>query len=62
MSDKGHYDKTITFSYDTDRSITQFKERGDVSEMGKMRKGFTAILAVLMVLALSLSSCNIPGS
>ena len=30
--------------------------------MGKMRKGFTAILAVLMVLALSLSSCNIPGS
>ena len=62
MSDKGHYDKTITFSYNTDRSITQFKERGDVSEMGKMRKGFTAILAVLMVLALSLSSCNIPGS
>jgi len=62
MSDKGHYDKAITFSYDTDRSITQFKERGDVSEMGKMRKGFTAILAVLMVLALSLSSCNIPGS
>ena len=62
MSDKGHYDKTITFSYDTDRSFKQFKERGDVSEMGKMRKGFTAILAVLMVLALSLSSCNIPGS
>lgn len=62
MSDKGHYDKTITFSYDTDRSITQFKERGDVSDMRKMRTGLTAILAVLMVLALSLSSCNIPGS
>ncbi len=62
MSDKGHNDKTITFSYDTDRSFTQFKERGDVSDMRKMRKGFSAILAVLMVLALSLSSCSIPGS
>ena len=62
MSDKGHYDKTITFSYDTDRSITQFKERRDVSDMRKMRTGLTAILAMLMVLTLSLASCSMPGS
>ena len=61
MSDKGHYDKTITFSYDTDRSITQFKERRDVSDMRKMRTGLTAILAMLMVLTLSLASCSMPG-
>ncbi len=30
--------------------------------MRKMRTGLTAILAMLMVLTLSLSSCNIPGS
>ena len=30
--------------------------------MRKMRTGFTAILAMLMVLTLSLSSCSIPGS
>ena len=29
--------------------------------MRKMRTGFTAILAMLMVLTLSLASCSMPG-